>query len=61
MMSALSSLPRSSSRWVTYTCRTIGHTRYTQLREGDPGRGGLQGARPRAWQLGGPASRGLAQ
>eukprot|EP00959_Pyramimonas_sp_CCMP1952_P189098 3955373-Pyramimonas_sp.AAC.1 len=25
--------------------------------EGDlPGRGGLQGARPRAWQLGGPAS-----
>eukprot|EP00976_Prorocentrum_cordatum_P077922 1182883-Prorocentrum_minimum.AAC.2 len=28
-------------------------------REGDPGRGGLQGARPRAWQLGGPASRGL--
>eukprot|EP00976_Prorocentrum_cordatum_P077486 1182711-Prorocentrum_minimum.AAC.3 len=28
-------------------------------REGDLGRGGLQGARPRAWQLGGPASRGL--
>eukprot|EP00959_Pyramimonas_sp_CCMP1952_P341597 7155564-Pyramimonas_sp.AAC.1 len=28
-------------------------------RDGDPGRGGLQGARPRAWQLGGPASRGL--
>eukprot|EP00959_Pyramimonas_sp_CCMP1952_P272783 5702577-Pyramimonas_sp.AAC.1 len=25
-------------------------------REGDPGRGGLQGARPRAWHLGGPAS-----
>eukprot|EP00976_Prorocentrum_cordatum_P085135 1185941-Prorocentrum_minimum.AAC.1 len=28
-------------------------------REGDPGRGGLQGTRPRAGQLGGPASRGL--
>eukprot|EP00976_Prorocentrum_cordatum_P088536 1187346-Prorocentrum_minimum.AAC.2 len=28
-------------------------------REGDPGRGGLQGARPRAGQLGGPASHGL--
>eukprot|EP00959_Pyramimonas_sp_CCMP1952_P204806 4282737-Pyramimonas_sp.AAC.1 len=27
-------------------------------REGDPGRGGLQGTRPRAGQLGGPASRG---
>eukprot|EP00959_Pyramimonas_sp_CCMP1952_P390410 8180967-Pyramimonas_sp.AAC.1 len=27
--------------------------------EGDPGRGGLQGTRPRAGQLGGPASRGL--
>ena len=27
------------------------------MREGDlPDRGGLQGARPRAWQLGGPAS-----
>eukprot|EP00976_Prorocentrum_cordatum_P117755 1196357-Prorocentrum_minimum.AAC.1 len=29
-------------------------------REGDPGRGGLQGTRPRAGQLGGPASRGLS-
>eukprot|EP00976_Prorocentrum_cordatum_P061509 1176337-Prorocentrum_minimum.AAC.2 len=28
-------------------------------REGDPGRGGQQGTRPRAGQLGGPASRGL--
>eukprot|EP00959_Pyramimonas_sp_CCMP1952_P429324 8991556-Pyramimonas_sp.AAC.2 len=28
-------------------------------REGDPGGGGLQGTRPSAWQLGGPASRGL--
>ena len=28
--------------------------------EGDPGRGGLQGTRPRAGQLGGPASRGLS-
>eukprot|EP00959_Pyramimonas_sp_CCMP1952_P442635 9266113-Pyramimonas_sp.AAC.1 len=28
-------------------------------REGDPGRGGLQGTRPRTGQLGGPASRGL--
>eukprot|EP00959_Pyramimonas_sp_CCMP1952_P069950 1460358-Pyramimonas_sp.AAC.1 len=27
--------------------------------EGDPGRGGLQGTRPRAGQLGGPASHGL--
>eukprot|EP00959_Pyramimonas_sp_CCMP1952_P361527 7571408-Pyramimonas_sp.AAC.2 len=27
--------------------------------EGDPGGGGLQGARPRAGQLEGPASRGL--
>eukprot|EP00976_Prorocentrum_cordatum_P062404 1176707-Prorocentrum_minimum.AAC.3 len=27
--------------------------------EGDPGRGGLQGTRPRAGRLGGPASRGL--
>eukprot|EP00976_Prorocentrum_cordatum_P092404 1188921-Prorocentrum_minimum.AAC.3 len=29
------------------------------MEEGDPGRGGLQGTRPRAGQLGGPASRGL--
>eukprot|EP00959_Pyramimonas_sp_CCMP1952_P431032 9027495-Pyramimonas_sp.AAC.1 len=28
-------------------------------REGDPSGGGLQGTRPRAWQLGGPTSRGL--
>eukprot|EP00959_Pyramimonas_sp_CCMP1952_P150050 3139849-Pyramimonas_sp.AAC.1 len=28
--------------------------------EGDPGRGGLQGTRPRAEQLGGPASHGLS-
>eukprot|EP00959_Pyramimonas_sp_CCMP1952_P147030 3077387-Pyramimonas_sp.AAC.1 len=27
--------------------------------EGDPGRGGHQGTRPRAWQLEGPPSRGL--
>eukprot|EP00976_Prorocentrum_cordatum_P076604 1182375-Prorocentrum_minimum.AAC.1 len=29
-----------------------------RIREGDPGRGGLQGTRPHAGQLGGPASRG---
>eukprot|EP00976_Prorocentrum_cordatum_P116206 1196129-Prorocentrum_minimum.AAC.1 len=28
--------------------------------EGDPGRGGLQGTRPRAGQLGRPAPRGLS-
>eukprot|EP00976_Prorocentrum_cordatum_P104299 1193824-Prorocentrum_minimum.AAC.1 len=32
---------------------------YRTVEEGDPGGGGLQGTRPRAWQLGGPASRGL--
>eukprot|EP00976_Prorocentrum_cordatum_P059583 1175562-Prorocentrum_minimum.AAC.1 len=30
------------------------------IREGDPGRGGLQGTRPRAGQLGRPAPRGLS-
>eukprot|EP00976_Prorocentrum_cordatum_P108312 1194817-Prorocentrum_minimum.AAC.2 len=34
-------------------------TQKAAAREGDPGRGGLQGARPCAWQLGGPASRSL--
>eukprot|EP00959_Pyramimonas_sp_CCMP1952_P219632 4592209-Pyramimonas_sp.AAC.1 len=33
---------------------------YCTEREGDPGGGGLQGTRPRAGRLGGPASRGLA-
>eukprot|EP00976_Prorocentrum_cordatum_P044200 894285-Prorocentrum_minimum.AAC.1 len=36
-------------------------TRICQVREeGDPGRGGLQGTRPRAGQLGRPAPRGLS-
>eukprot|EP00959_Pyramimonas_sp_CCMP1952_P136765 2862019-Pyramimonas_sp.AAC.1 len=30
-------------------------------REGDPGGGGQQGTRPRAGQLGGPASRGVSE
>eukprot|EP00959_Pyramimonas_sp_CCMP1952_P257591 5381953-Pyramimonas_sp.AAC.1 len=33
--------------------------RTAQRREGDPGRGGQQGTRPHAGQLGGPASRSL--
>eukprot|EP00959_Pyramimonas_sp_CCMP1952_P054641 1142115-Pyramimonas_sp.AAC.2 len=33
----------------------------TTRREGDPGRGDLQGMRPRTGQLGGPASRGLSR
>eukprot|EP00976_Prorocentrum_cordatum_P081689 1184515-Prorocentrum_minimum.AAC.2 len=33
--------------------------KHTHREEGEPGRGGQQGTRPRAGQLGGPASRGL--
>ena len=36
-------------------------TDWSVVREGVPGRGGLQGTRPRAGQLGGPASRGLVR
>eukprot|EP00976_Prorocentrum_cordatum_P060965 1176111-Prorocentrum_minimum.AAC.1 len=34
--------------------------RYVEEARGPRGRGGLQGTRPRAGQLGGPASRGLS-
>eukprot|EP00976_Prorocentrum_cordatum_P114488 1195855-Prorocentrum_minimum.AAC.7 len=39
--------------------RRVARTILNKKRRG-PGRGGLQGARPRTWQLGGPASRGLS-
>eukprot|EP00976_Prorocentrum_cordatum_P070799 1180073-Prorocentrum_minimum.AAC.1 len=46
---------------ITIRC-VFRHWRGMQLKEeGDPGRGGLQGTRPRAGQLGGPASRGLTR
>eukprot|EP00959_Pyramimonas_sp_CCMP1952_P358034 7496621-Pyramimonas_sp.AAC.1 len=41
------------------TLKTCERATAFERREGDPGRGGLQGTRPRAGQLGGPASRGL--
>eukprot|EP00959_Pyramimonas_sp_CCMP1952_P117084 2447450-Pyramimonas_sp.AAC.1 len=47
--------PTITAGWSKRPPRTV---REEKRRE-PPGRGGLQGARPRAWQLGGPTSRGL--
>eukprot|EP00976_Prorocentrum_cordatum_P112370 1195520-Prorocentrum_minimum.AAC.3 len=54
-----STSPPSSTSCSACVSQSQSQSRSQPTREGDPGGGGLQGTRPRAWQLGGPASRGL--
>eukprot|EP00976_Prorocentrum_cordatum_P068638 1179224-Prorocentrum_minimum.AAC.1 len=49
---------RSLANPLPSSAQCYNHGRVLEV--GDPGRGGLQGTRPRAGQLGGPASRGLS-